>query len=52
MRNWGYQTFHDEDAVQSAYRNVTEAIVTMVAVDEEFQPIPISHRGSVEPTPR
>lgn len=29
MRNWGYQTFHDEDAVRSAYENVTEAIVRM-----------------------
>jgi|TARA_Y100000310_G_scaffold284166_1_gene306769 beta-galactosidase/beta-glucuronidase len=29
MRNWGYQTYHDQQAVQDAYRQKTEGIVSM-----------------------
>ncbi len=29
MRNWGYQTFRDEKAVQTAYRKVTDAIIQL-----------------------
>ncbi|MDP7596217.1 MAG: glycoside hydrolase family 2 TIM barrel-domain containing protein [Pseudomonadales bacterium] len=29
MRNWGYQTYHDQEAVQNAYRQKTEGIVSM-----------------------
>lgn len=29
MRNWGYQTLHSREAVQAAYRTLTDAIVRM-----------------------
>lgn len=29
MRNWGYQTYHDQQQVKEAYRQKTEGIIAM-----------------------